>query len=377
MQDTLTPSIDPLTAPDHLRAALTGVIAVESYMLRPDGVMIVQGQMLEDARAVYRALRRRVEAVGYTPFLSRTATGVQMVAVPRVFTRRSGRAWINLVLFLLTVATVIWTGAYYNEATEPIRGIGDLARGLPFALTLLGILGTHEMGHFVMGRLRGAPVSWPYFIPVPPVIAPGVPLSITGTLGAVIVQREPLEDRRTLLEVGIAGPLAGLVVAIPLLIVGLMGSQVGQIPSTSYMQEGNSLLYAAVKWLVFGQWLPGNGLDVQLNSVAWGAWIGLLVTMFNLLPIGQLDGGHIAYALLGRRADYLAYGVLGLCLAMGMLFSYTWLFWGVLATMTGVRHPAPLNDVPPLGRGHALLAVFGLVLFFLLLMPAPLTPVYR
>ena len=305
---------------------------------------------------------------------------MRLTAIPGVIARRPARVWINLVLFLLTVVTVLWTGAAY-ETERPLLTIadfvgvllsaGDLARGIPFALTLLGILGTHEMGHFVVGRLRGAPVSWPYFIPMPPFV------SLTGTLGAVIVQREPLEDRRTLLEVGIAGPLAGLVVALPLLFVGLAGSEVGPPPAGGYIQEGNSLLYAAAKWLVFGQWLPGNGVDVQLSTVAWGAWIGLLITMFNLLPIGQLDGGHVAYALLGRRADYLAYAVLGLCLAMGFLFSSTWLFWALLATATGVRHPPPLNDVPSLGPVHTALAIAGLALFGLLLMPAPLTVVSR
>ncbi len=368
--------IDPLTAPDQVRAAVAGLMAVESYMLRQDGVMVIEGRLLDDARAVYRPLRRRVEAVGFTPFLQPTATGVRLTALPGVIAHRKPRVWINLVLFLLTVVTVLWMGAV-NEINREIESIAelvgvllsidDLARGIPFALTLLGILATHEMGHFVVGRLRGAPVSWPYFIPMPP------GLSITGTMGAVIVQREPLEDRRTLLEVGIAGPLAGLAVAIPLLFIGLAGSPVASTPDGPYWQEGNSLLYATMKWLVFGQWLPGNGLDVQLNNVAWGAWIGLLVTMFNLLPVGQLDGGHIAYALLGRRADYLAYAVLGLCVLMGVLFSSTWLFWAVLASAMGPRHPPPLNDVPGLGRGHTALAIAGLVLFFLLLMPAPLT----
>jgi membrane-associated protease RseP (regulator of RpoE activity) len=304
--------------------------------------------------------------VGFTPFLRSIEHGVRMTAIPGVIAHRPRRVWINLVLFLTTVITVIWTGAATQSSSLAFTP-ANLAHGLPFALTLLGILGTHEMGHFVVGRLRGAPVSWPYFIPLPPVI------SITGTMGAVIVQREPLEDRRTLLEVGIAGPLAGLAVAIPLLFVGLAGSTLGPPPHGSYFQEGNSLIYIAAKWLVFGRFLPGNGVDVQLNSIAWGAWIGLLITMFNLLPVGQLDGGHVAYALLGRRADYLAYSVLGLCVVMGFLFSYMWLFWGILSTLTGLRHPAPLNDVPGLGRAHTLLAIAGLILFFLLLMPAPLT----
>ena len=368
-------NVDPLVARDELRLALSGLMRIESTTVRQDRTIVVEGELIGDERAVYRPIRQRAEAVGYTPFLQPVDGGVRLIAIPGVVARRQPRTWINLALFLLTVVTVVWTGAL-NELNRPIDTIADLVRpllipselilGLPFAATLLGILGAHEMGHFVVGRLRGAPVSWPYFIPVPPGI------SITGTMGAVIVQREPLEDRRTLLEVGIAGPLAGLAVAIPLLLIGLSGSTV-HTAQPPYMQEGNSLLYAAAKWLVFGQFLPSNGLDVQINSVAFGAWIGLLVTMFNLLPVGQLDGGHISYALLGRRSHYVAYAVIGLCLAMGLLFSYTWLFWAVLATLTGMRHPPPFNDVPELGPGHTALAIAGLVLFFLLLMPAPLT----
>ena len=370
MQATSTqqPKIDPLTAPDQLRSAVAGLIGVESYMLRQDGAMIIEGRLLQDARSVYGPLRRRVEAVGFTPFLRRSTHGVQIVAVPHVFERRQPRVWINILLFVVTVMTVLLTGAL-NETLGELRSFADLLRGVPFTLTLLGILGAHEMGHFVVGRMRGAAVSWPYFIPMPPVI------SITGTLGAVIVQNEPLEDRRTLLEVGIAGPLAGLAVALPLLFIGLAGSPVGAPTVPVYLQEGNSLLYAAAKWLVFGQWLPSNGQDVQLSSVAFGAWIGLLVTMFNLLPIGQLDGGHIAYALLGPRAHYLAYGVLGFCLLLGVFFSYIWLVWAAMATLTGLRHPPPLNDVPELEPKYKALAIAGLVLFCLLLMPAPLEQV--
>src|SRR4051794_26213499 len=294
--------IDPRIAPDQVRAAVAGLIAIETVLVRQDGAIVIDGQLLTDEYAVYRPLRERVEAAGFTPFLRATEDGVRMTAVPGVIARRRRRPWINLVLFLLTIGTVLWTGAL-NATGQQLHSIGDLAQGLPFALTLLGILGTHEMGHFVVGRLRGAPVSWPFFIPMPPMI------SITGTLGAVIVQREPLQDRRTLLEVGIAGPLAGLAVAIPLLFIGPAGSPVSPAPHGQYLQEGNSLLYALAKWIVYGRFLPGGGLDVQLNSVAWGAWIGLLVTMFNLLPIGQLDGGHISYALLGQRSNYVAYAV--------------------------------------------------------------------
>jgi membrane-associated protease RseP (regulator of RpoE activity) len=194
----------------------------------------------------------------------------------------------------------------------------------------------------------------------------------------VIVQREPMEDRRTVLEVGIAGPLAGLVVAIPLLLYGLSVSTIGsptpEMLASGYIQEGNSLLYIAAKWLVFGRFLPSGGMDVQLSPVAWGAWIGLLVTMLNMLPIGQLDGGHVAYALLGRKADYLAYATIAVCVLLGLLISqnYTLLFLPLLALVFGPRHPAPLNDISRLSGRHIALAIVGLCVFVLLFMPVPL-----
>jgi membrane-associated protease RseP (regulator of RpoE activity) len=190
-----------------------------------------------------------------------------------------------------------------------------------------------------------------------------------------------MEDRRTVLEIGIAGPLAGLAVAVPLLLYGLSISSIGAPPppppGCQLVQEGNSLLYIAAKYLVFGQVLPAGNVDVWLSPVAMGAWIGLLVTMLNLLPVGQLDGGHIAYALLGRGADYLAFAMIGVCFALGVLVpdATMWVFWGVLALLIGPRHPPPLNDISRLGVGHVALAIFGLVVFALLFMPTPLRTV--
>jgi membrane-associated protease RseP (regulator of RpoE activity) len=179
------------------------------------------------------------------------------------------------------------------------------------------------------------------------------------------------------LEVGIAGPLAGLVLAVPLLLYGLATSTVGPPPAGSYQQEGNSLLYIAAKWLVLGRYLPSGGLDVQLSPVAWGAWIGLLVTMLNMLPIGQLDGGHVSYALLGRSADYLAYATIAVCVLLGLLIpqNYPLLFLPLMALLFGPRHPAPLNDISRLDRRHIALAIVGLCVFALLFMPVPLLEV--
>ena len=369
-----------------MRAALADLMDIDRYQWDERGALTLRGQLSGQADTLYRTIRARLEALGFTPFLRRDAGADELLAVPGVVDRRRPRVGLPVGLFLITAFSVLLTGAM-GELNECLRTWPEilgrtiavatspalLALGLPFAATLLGILFTHEMGHYVVGRLRRAPVSLPYFIPLPPFI------SFTGTMGAVIVQREPMEDRRTILEVGIAGPLAGLAVAIPLLLYGLSTSPVGGPPApppgcqASYMQEGNSLLYIAAKYLVFGRFLPSGGADVQLNAVAMAAWIGLLVTMLNLLPIGQLDGGHVAYALLGERAHYLAYALIVGCVLLGVLVSSTWLLWAVLAFLIGPRHPAPLNDISRIGAGHAALAVFGLLVFALLFMPSPLT----
>jgi Zn-dependent protease len=385
LNTTSVENIDRLEVTGRVRAALHDLMQIDRYQWDERGALTLYGHLLGAADALYRQIRAQMEPLGFTPFLQRRGDEDELTAVPVVITRRAPRVGLPIVLFVITMFTVLLTGAI-NERNECIATFADIVRtiravvtspaalaaGLPFAATLLGILFTHEMGHYVVGRLRRAPVSLPYFIPLPPFI------SFTGTMGAVIVQREPMEDRRTVLEVGIAGPLAGLIVAIPLLLYGLtlstIGSPTPEMLASGYIQEGNSLLYIAAKWLVFGRFLPSGGVDVQLSPVAWGAWIGLLVTMLNMLPIGQLDGGHVAYALLGRTADYLAYATIALCVLLGLLIpqNYTLLFLPLRALVFGPRHPAPLNDISRLGIRHIALAIIGLCVFVLLFMPAPL-----
>ena len=362
---------DRLELTGRVREELSDLMEIDRYSWDERGTLTLRGRLSGPADALYRAIRTRMERLGFTPFLRHDAAGDELVAMPGVIERRAPRIWLPVGLFLATIVTVMMTGAI-NAGVDVFSDPRAIIAGLPFAITLLGILFTHEMGHYVVGRLRNAPVSLPYFIPVPPGI------SLIGTMGAVIVQREPMEDRRTVLEIGIAGPLAGLVVAIPLLLYGLtlstLGSPTPEMLASGYIQEGNSLLYIAAKWLVFGRFLPSGGMDVQLSPVAWGAWIGLLVTMLNMLPIGQLDGGHVAYALLGRKADLLAYATIAVCVVLGLLIrqNYTLLFLPLLALVFGPRHPAPLNDISRLGGRHTALAIVGLCVFVLLFMPAPL-----
>ncbi len=269
-----------------------------------------------------------------------------------------------------------------------------IASGPVFAATLMFILTCHEFGHYLVGRRRGVDVSLPYFIPMPPVLT-------FGTLGAVIRMKRPIDDRASLFDVGAAGPIAGLVVAIPLLVIGLTLSDVGPLKPDD-MIEGNSILYALLKYAVFGRWLPGGGVDVQLHPMASAAWVGLLVTMINLMPIGQLDGGHVARAALGdgherwSARQHRALPVIGLVVG-GVMFAAAlhagktvpgalgyakdglipWVVWtlllGWMRRQAGEYHP-PVGEVP-LDPWRRRAALGMLIVFILIATPVPFRPV--
>jgi membrane-associated protease RseP (regulator of RpoE activity) len=269
-----------------------------------------------------------------------------------------------------------------------------LYNGPAFSATLMGILVCHELGHYLVARKHGVDVSLPYFIPLPPYIS-------LGTLGAVIRMKQPIDDRRRLFDVGAAGPIAGLAVAIPLLVIGLSLSDVGPSTPDGYI-EGNSILYALLKYAVKGQWLPSGGIDVQLHPMASAAWVGLLITMINLMPIGQLDGGHVARAVFGdahekwSRRLHLVLPMIGI-VAFGVMFAVArdagrdvtealdyarygatpWLIWTVmLAVMRGrAGEYHPPVDTEPLDPARRRRALAVMVIFVLIATPVPFRPV--
>jgi len=372
----------------RLRRQLTGLMRIEVHEIvqQPDAVIVFRGEIYGDTEVAFEQISQRFAGVGYTAWLhDRPGGGHEVVATKGVTERKPGRAWINVVLFLATLFSVLYIGAgralqdagliteTLSETDFLLMPLLRLHWGLPFAGTLLGILLTHELSHYFVARRYGSPVSLPYFIPMP--------LSIIGTMGAVIVQRAPMRNRKALFDIGIAGPLGGLIVAIPLLVLGLVLSTVGTTPPDvgSVLQEGNSLLYLGLKYLVFGRILPSGGEDVWLHSVAFAAWVGLLVTMINLIPVGQLDGGHAAYALLGRRAWTLSYIAIGAMVAWGAWLMVNdndagsfWMTWAFLNMMINRRHPLPLDDATKLGWRRIGLGLLVLVIFILLFMPSPL-----
>jgi membrane-associated protease RseP (regulator of RpoE activity) len=306
------------------------------------------------------------------------------------------RAWDGgvlkpLLLFALTVVSTTVTGALNVPGDGPFH----LANGLSYSVPLLAILVCHEFGHYFAAKLHHVPASLPYFIPLP---------FGFGTMGAVISQAGT-SDRRKLIDIGAAGPLAGLVVAIPVLAYGLTLSPVKPLVGLGY-QEGNSLLYAGLKFLVKGAFLPGDGRDVVLHPTAWAGWAGLLVTMINLFPIGQLDGGHIATAYYGNRyraaarvvhqalpwLSLLAFGwvyravqreangqtlpdditALGAAINAALVWMVWFvLLWGLGRLARGFDHPAVDDQVPLPASRNALFWVVA-VIFALIFMPVPL-----
>jgi membrane-associated protease RseP (regulator of RpoE activity) len=305
---------------------------------------------------------------------------------PRAAPRR--RPWLNAALLLATIATTLDAGRGYADGQAPATLEATLRLGWPYALALLAILGAHEMGHYLVARHFHVDASLPYFLPVP---------FNFGTLGAVIRMRETPPSRRIVLDIGVAGPLAGFAVALPLLAWGLAHStlidvsQLHTVDRSSPLRLflawregtagaapgpiealGDSLLTRGLQQLIWGT-LPA-GKDLLLHPVALAAWLGMLVTALNLVPVGQLDGGHLLYGLLGaERAERVSRLVAWALLACGFLVSWNWLVWWALVRgVVGPRHPRSMDE-RPLDAGRRALALAGLLLFVLTFVPVPFT----
>jgi len=289
----------------------------------------------------------------------------------------SPRPWRHVVLFLLTVASTIFVGAGhyasfsadFGSRALDLSGTALVLNGLWYSASILAILGAHEFGHYYACRYYGVDASLPYFLPAPPLL--------TGTLGAFIRIRQMIPSKRQLFDIGIAGPIAGFVVAVPLLLVGMGLSRVTALPSEArgFVELGEPLLFQAAAWLFWGT--PPEGYAINMHPMVFAAWFGLLATALNLFPIGQLDGGHISYAVLGRKSTVVTLGTLAVLIGLTFI-SNSWLVWTVLTVVMllafGPRHPRTLDEEVPLDRGRLWLAVFALVMFVLCFTPAPIEP---
>jgi membrane-associated protease RseP (regulator of RpoE activity) len=363
------PSEGFLILQDLVRRNVEDVLAISEQGTRGNAFLFGGELRVEPARAL-ALLEPRLKPHGYTPFINREGGRTWIEVLPLGEVTETSRPGLNLALFVLTLLSTLAAGSMvagsfpwvtFDPTVEP----GRLLDGLPFALTLLAILGTHEFGHYFTARAYGASVSLPYFIPAPP------PIFLFGTLGAVIRMRSPARDRNSLFDIAAAGPLAGLLIALPALWLGLSWSQVGVVPESGAMSFGDSLLMRFMTWLMFGR-IP-EGMDVFVHPVALAGWVGLFVTALNLFPVGQLDGGRIAYALFGPQHRKVSMGTFVALIALGAVSgSLNWIvFAGLVALLIGFHHSPPLDDVTPLSPGRYAMGVGCLILLVLLIPPVP------
>lgn len=373
-----------------------------------------RGRLLhEDSLAAYDQLAAAMRPYNITPLFRKEQGGKQLIylvqspPVPKL----SSNLLVSIVLFIVTFFSMmlmgvdIPPGTISDDDSSTIRLLFQyIFTGWPFAVSMMGILFAHEMGHYVMCRYYKVPATLPFFIPAP-LISP------LGTLGAFIAMRGIPKNKRVLFDVGVAGPLAGVIIAIPVLFIGLSLSHLGEIspaaPGTSGLLEGNSIFYLFSKYIMFGRLLPEpvsmdglspamywlryfftaqpiplNGLDVQLDPVALAGWAGLLVTALNLVPVGTLDGGHVAYGLFGEKARRIFPVAIGVLIALSFLpslltlslgsFNFSWLLWVFILFWLGNVRTQPLDDITPLDGKRRALGFFMLVMFILLFTPIPM-----
>jgi len=351
-----------------------------------------RGQLLgDDSALAYDELAEYLASYNAVPIF-RIEEGRQVIYLaPKPADPPREKVSTNIILFVLTVFSVMLAGVQV-EGPLPQDFMGQLLvlirnifTGWPFALSLLGILLAHELGHYFMSRYHKTPATLPYFIPFP--------LSPLGTMGAAILMRGTPKNKRILFDIGVAGPIAGLIVAVPVLLYGLSLSTLNVIdPAPNVFLEGNSLLYLLAKYIVFGQllpapvepqgalyWLkyfftgipfPAGGLDVFIHPVAFAGWAGILVTALNLIPAGTLDGGHVVYALFGEHARKAFPFIVGVLAVLGFFWNGWWL-WAALLFWLGRVNAQPLDLITTLDPARKMVAYSMIVVFVLVFTPVP------
>lgn len=269
---------------------------------------------------------------------------------------------VNIVLFVLTFITTSMAGAFQVGA-DPLSDFSSIRAGFPFSVTLLSILLIHELGHYTLSQVHGVRASLPYFIPAPPILI--------GTFGAFIRMKSPPPSRRALFDVGAAGPWAGLVVAIPAVLIGLRLSEVRPLAvQEGGLVLGNSLLFSGLTRLALG--VGPNDATILLHPIALAGWFGLFVTFLNLLPVGQLDGGHVTYAMFGRSHRWIARIFIVVIAVLGFGGWQGWFMWVVLLMFIGVDHPPTYDHITPLDGRRRVAAWLTVGAFFLTFMPEPM-----
>jgi membrane-associated protease RseP (regulator of RpoE activity) len=353
--------------PEAVRQVMDVKIAIEE-----NGVQLFRGPLRDAASVSFEKLNRTLPH-GFVPLVQQDEQlGAKIVLIPKAaeegLARKPVRPWLHWLLFCLTIITTTWAGATHQGvdlAQEP----GRFVVGLPYSIGLLLILGVHELGHFFMARRHGMDVTPPYFIPVPFGL---------GTFGAFIQMRSPPASRKALFDVAVAGPLAGLVIAVPALLLGLRFSTItaGTDGTMTHgflhgATVGSSILFTVLTKVSLGD-AAQYGALVQLSPLAFAGWLGLFITALNLLPVGQLDGGHITRAMFGSRVGQTISSVAMWSLFLLALFVWPGLMmWALIVFLIAGRGTPPLNDLTTLDAGRLAVGYVAIMILILILAPMP------
>lgn len=292
--------------------------------------------------------------------------------------RRQKRTWLNISLFIITCLSAFLVGLSWSinytfseelardpESLPPVQLFADsriISLSLVYVLVLIGILLGHEMGHYLACRYYGVEATLPFFIPAP---------TLVGTLGAFIKIRSPITQKKQLFDIGISGPLAGFILALPALVYGLALSKVAPpLPREDTLVFGEPLLLKFIGSILFRHVPPES--DIFLHPVGFAGWVGILVTAFNLFPVGQLDGGHVAYALAGEKVKPLARLFLLGFILMGIFFWVGWIVWALVILVLGLKHPRVIDEGESLSPVRYGLGFLVVVIFLISFMPAPI-----
>jgi membrane-associated protease RseP (regulator of RpoE activity) len=354
---------------------LAGLFLVIDVSSQSRGQIITfEGRLLSDSESSYDEIRRRFHPHGYTPMLRREKDRDIVLAMEGLVDQaKKSNPLINILLLFLTILTTLSAGAQLELGTNLpdaiINGnryeVGQvILAGLPFSITLLGILGVHELGHYLAARWYHIQATLPYFIPIP--------LGL-GTLGALINIKSPMRNRRVLFDIGLAGPYAGLLVAVPLFIIGLLRSSIHYVPLGLARIPLESLGLSVFVRTAVAQFtdIPA-GYTIEVDPILFAAWWGIFVTGINLLPVGQLDGGHAAYALIGRYAHGLALlTFLGLIVVGSLQQQPAWFIWAFFIMLGGLKHPQPMNDIVDVGPIRKGIGIMTIILFIVIFIPRP------
>jgi membrane-associated protease RseP (regulator of RpoE activity) len=268
--------------------------------------------------------------------------------------------FLHLILFILTILSTLIVGAM-QTGTDLLKEPGKIYTGIPFSLTLMLILLSHELSHYFASKWHGVKATLPYFIPAPTII---------GTFGAFIRMKSPIVTRRALIDIGASGPIAGFIISLVAAVLGLYLSKIVPVSRTDgALNLGDSMLFSSLSRIILGA-MP-SGSDILLNPIAFAGWIGLFVTSINLIPVGQLDGGHIAYALMGEKHIHLSMSLILIMILLGLFSWEGWFVWAALLMILGLRHPPVLYWEVPLDRRRRGIGWLSLVIFILTFIPVP------